>query len=84
MQIKRQLVFITTAGQEKMEASFQGRGLRGQVLKLPEGFEGMVIDSVDDEQWQVTGTFDNLTYWNHDTMPSDGDQVCVALSHPPS
>jgi len=62
--------------------SFQGRGLRGQEVKLPEGYSGVVVEKhVDgDEQTFVpVKRFDRLTYWNHDVMPSSCDTMSQCM-----
>jgi len=59
-------------------ASFQGRGLRGAETILPEGYTGVVVEKHeigDDQTFVPVHTFDRLTYWNHDIVPSSCDTV---------
>merc|ERR1711907_61978 len=61
-----------------LRASFWGRGLRGQEVKLPAGYAGVVMEQRDDgdeKTFVPKHHFDQLTYWNHDIMPSSCDTV---------
>ncbi|XP_038893586.1 uncharacterized protein C12B10.15c [Benincasa hispida] len=67
------------------EAYFRGRKLQGATISLPEGYSGYVLGkkslgkrkaSEQDQNsspWQVKAKFANITYWNHDTLPSQDD-----------
>ncbi len=69
---------------------YQGRLLRGKTVVLPEDVAGFVLrqDNLKvgggaQQQAQnyasVTGTFKEMTYWNHDTAPSGRDYVPQAM-----
>lgn len=55
----------------------------GHAQKLPDGYQGVITapagphntDTVGDgqKQWQAKSTFNAITYWNHDTLPSKTD-----------
>lgn len=73
-----------------LEATLRGRLLRGKRISLPTGVEGFVlrqdnlkISGGADQQAQnygsAAGTFDELTYWNHDVYPSQRDYVPQAM-----
>ncbi|KAJ4827517.1 hypothetical protein Tsubulata_038363 [Turnera subulata] len=69
------------------EANFRGRKLQGATIPLPPGYSGFVLGkksgnnkrkaSGDCEQssncWETNATFENITYWNHDSLPSRDD-----------
>ncbi|CAK9311635.1 unnamed protein product [Citrullus colocynthis] len=63
------------------EAYFRGRKLLGATISLPEGYSGYVLGRKslasehrqDSSPWQVKAKFENITYWNHDTLPSQDD-----------
>ena len=67
---------------------YQGRLLRGKTVALPADVAGFVLrqDNLKiggKQQAQnyatVTGTFKEMTYWNHDTPPSERDYVPQAM-----
>jgi hypothetical protein len=69
-------------------AFFRGRCLKGAQLPLPSGYTGYLVEkqasstTADDgaaERWAATSTFDQLTYWNHDTVPTSVDPVRRAV-----
>lgn len=71
-----------------MEATLRGRLLRGARQPLPDGVAGVVIQqsnppraaAADQQNYAaVRGTFDHITYWNHDTRPSARDYLPDAL-----
>ena len=73
-----------------LEATLRGRLLRGKRCSLPSGVEGFVlrqdnlkISGGANQQAQnyatAAGTFDELTYWNHDVFPSQRDYVPQAM-----
>ncbi|KGN66902.1 uncharacterized protein C12B10.15c [Cucumis sativus] len=72
---------IEVDGLNLEEAYFRGRKLQGATISLPEGYSGYVLgkkskasEQCDDSSpWQVKAKFDNITYWNHDTLPSQDD-----------
>ena len=75
-------------GGTSLEATLRGRLLRGKACPLPEGVEGFVLQqdnvrlgSVGKQQNYATskGSFKELTYWNHDVVPSSMDYVPQAL-----
>lgn len=52
----------------------------GAAYPLPDGYSGAVakLDSQDTDScartWRVTGTFSEVTWWGHDTVPGKADQ----------
>ncbi|XP_057510091.1 uncharacterized protein C12B10.15c [Actinidia eriantha] len=68
------------------EAYFRGRKLQGATISLPLGYAGFVLGkkSVDKRKasdlseeklncWEVNAKFQSITFWNHDSMPSQDD-----------
>ncbi|CAH9141256.1 unnamed protein product [Cuscuta epithymum] len=68
------------------EAHFRGRKLQGTTIPIPQGYSGYVLGkkkpdgkgSMSEKSsncWEVKAKFQNLTYWNHDTLPSHNDAL---------
>jgi ribonuclease H2 subunit C len=79
---------IQVEGKPYLEATLRGRLLRGAELKLPKGIHGVVLQQTTPPRSRVLEhqnyaaeqrTFDRLTYWNHDTPPSQSDYLPQAF-----
>ncbi|KAK1303974.1 hypothetical protein QJS10_CPB11g01661 [Acorus calamus] len=67
------------------EAFFRGRKLQGTTVSIPDGYCGFVLgkklkgpksgDSLDSNDWEARARFGNLTYYNHDDVPSNEDAL---------
>ncbi|KAK1304266.1 hypothetical protein QJS10_CPB11g01655 [Acorus calamus] len=67
------------------EAFFRGRKLQGTAVSIPDGYCGFVLgkklkgpksgDSLDSIDWEARARFGNLTYYNHDDVPSNEDAL---------
>ncbi|KAL0352693.1 UNVERIFIED_CONTAM: hypothetical protein Sangu_0850600 [Sesamum angustifolium] len=64
------------------EAYFRGRKLHGTTIALPQGYSGFILGKKSDVKegnntasdcWETNATFQNVTVWNHDAMPSKDD-----------
>ncbi|ERN14809.1 hypothetical protein AMTR_s00032p00090570 [Amborella trichopoda] len=67
------------------EAAFRGRKLLGTTLTIPHGYSGYVLEMHNGQKekapknegesncWKARATFQNFTYWNHDSLPSQDD-----------
>jgi len=75
-------------GAKTQTAFFRGRCLKGAQLPLQAGYTGYVVekqppsstgDDAAPERWKATSTFDQLTYWNHETVPTSVDPVRRAV-----
>ncbi|KAL0398138.1 UNVERIFIED_CONTAM: hypothetical protein Sradi_2157100 [Sesamum radiatum] len=64
------------------EAYFRGRKLHGTTIALPQGYSGFILGNKSDVKegnnrnsdcWETNATFQNVTVWNHDAMPSKDD-----------
>ncbi|XP_039070465.1 ribonuclease H2 subunit C-like isoform X1 [Hibiscus syriacus] len=68
------------------EAHFRGRKLQGTTISLPNGYSGFVltkktsgkrkacdVSEENSNNWEMKAMFDELTYWNHDSLPSKDD-----------
>ncbi|KAK9133951.1 hypothetical protein Scep_013479 [Stephania cephalantha] len=79
---------VEVEGLDVEEAFFRGRKLEGLRVPVPDGYEGYVLgkkknqrgkrkdsDSCDDDSnsWETCASFRNITYWNHDSFPSQND-----------
>eukprot|EP00041_Stephanoeca_diplocostata_P019301 m.414124 g.414124 ORF g.414124 m.414124 type:complete len:193 (+) comp21267_c0_seq8:150-728(+) len=69
-----------------LTAAFRGRRLKGRRIQLPKGYQGVVLRTEgtvhSDDQgrtWRPANKFDNFTYWNMDSVPSNNDPVVQAL-----
>lgn len=66
-------------------ASFRGYPLNGHIVNLPEGYKGLILKetakpvSGNERTFHVTHTFQNITYWNWDKIPSKDDAFLSAL-----
>ncbi|XP_075214138.1 ribonuclease H2 subunit C [Lycorma delicatula] len=78
---------ITKNGDENngLTASFRGYPLNGCIVSLPEGYKGLILKetvkpvSGTERTFHVTHTFQSLTYWNWDKIPSKDDAFLSAL-----
>ncbi|KAJ7969286.1 Ribonuclease H2 subunit C like [Quillaja saponaria] len=83
---------IETEGLMVEEAYFRGRKLQGTTVSLPEGYCGFVLgkksngkrisSDMSEENsncWKVNATFENIMYWNHDSLPSQNDAFLRSL-----
>ncbi|KAM0893767.1 hypothetical protein ACQ4PT_024900 [Festuca glaucescens] len=67
------------------ESFFRGRKLQGATVALPDGYRGYVLEKNGEKDTQgmdgdvssfvSRAEFQNITYWNHDTMPSAEDPL---------
>ncbi|KAK7329895.1 hypothetical protein VNO77_24076 [Canavalia gladiata] len=59
------------------QAHFRGRLLQGTTLHLPQGYRGFILGKKTSEEnshsWETKATFHDITYWNHDYLPSHND-----------
>lgn len=68
------------------EAHFRGRKLQGTSIALPQGFSGFVLQKKglgkrkasdmfegSENCWETNAKFRNITYWKHDSLPSQHD-----------
>ncbi|XP_009590608.1 uncharacterized protein [Nicotiana tomentosiformis] len=72
------------------EAHFRGRKLQGTTVAIPHGYSGFVLGkkmpqekrkrSVQDSScWEMKAMFQNITSWNHDSLPSENDAFLRAF-----
>ncbi|KAI4977906.1 ribonuclease H2 subunit C [Hordeum vulgare subsp. vulgare] len=78
---------VEVDGVKVEEAFFRGRNLQGATVALPDGYRGYVLEKKKNEEKDAQGMdeeasnfvsraeFQNITYWNHDTMPSAEDPL---------
>ncbi|KAJ4757867.1 Ribonuclease H2 subunit C [Rhynchospora pubera] len=79
---------IEVEGIRVQEAFFRGRKLHGFTVPIPDGYSGYVlqksqlgngkdVENFEGESgcWQSRRQFGNITYWNHDNMPSSDDPL---------
>ncbi|KAL6502214.1 hypothetical protein OROHE_024807 [Orobanche hederae] len=81
---------IEVDGLKVEEAYFRGRNLHGTTIDLPEGYSGFILGKkipnkqtcttkMDPDCWETNATFQNVTVWNHDAMPSKDDAFVRAF-----
>ncbi|CAN6465221.1 unnamed protein product [Victoria cruziana] len=64
------------------EAAFRGRKLEGGTIPIPDGYCGFVLEknrnksisNGETNHWRAHSNFRNITYWNHDSLPSRDDE----------
>ncbi|XP_058728567.1 uncharacterized protein LOC131600419 [Vicia villosa] len=74
-------------GLQLQQSHFRGRLLEGTALQLPNNYSGFVLgkknsarksdDSSD--SWETCARFKDITYWNHDCVPSQNDDFLRAF-----
>ncbi|CAA2997805.1 ribonuclease H2 subunit C [Olea europaea subsp. europaea] len=73
---------IEVDGLRVEEAYFRGRKLNGATLPLPDGYSGFILGKKSSDEktnaetsycWEANAKFQNLTLWNHDSLPSNDD-----------
>ncbi|KAG5516097.1 hypothetical protein RHGRI_036965 [Rhododendron griersonianum] len=77
---------IEVDGLKMEEAYFRGRKLQGTTVHLPQGYSGFVIgkkglgkrkasDQSEEisNSWEMKAKFQSITFWNHDSLPSQDD-----------
>ncbi|KAJ6339380.1 hypothetical protein OIU77_007361 [Salix suchowensis] len=81
---------VEMEGMKVEEACFRGRKLQGARLPIPNGYSGFVIrkqspgkrkasEMSEDNTWEVAAKFENITYWNQDSLPSKDDAFVRSL-----
>ncbi|XP_057983661.1 uncharacterized protein LOC131168339 [Malania oleifera] len=83
---------IEVDGLRVEEAHFRGRKLQGARVPLPEGYCGFILgkNSVKKRKfelseensncWEAKAKFQSITFWNHESLPSQ-DDVCLRSFH---
>lgn len=76
---------VEVEGVRVEEAFFRGRKLQGATVALPDGYRGYVLEKSaakdmqnmdgDASNFVSRAEFQNITYWNHDAMPSAEDPL---------
>ncbi|KAI3455835.1 hypothetical protein Pfo_012498 [Paulownia fortunei] len=70
------------------EAYFRGRKLHGTTIAVPQGYSGFILgkknpdketNTTNSDCWETKATFQNVTVWNHDAMPSKNDAFLRAF-----
>jgi hypothetical protein len=68
----RQISKDQSSNKEYFVANFRGRRIEGLAVQLPENTVGCVVHTNrTDKQIEVHSTFDHLTVWEHDQIPSE-------------
>ncbi|KAK4254702.1 hypothetical protein QN277_010045 [Acacia crassicarpa] len=84
---------IEVDGLPLQEAYFRGRKLDGTTILLPNEYRGFVLGKKSQDEknsstasysgnsnsWEMKATFQNITYWNHDCLPSQNDDFMRAF-----
>ncbi|XP_054284656.1 ribonuclease H2 subunit C [Macrosteles quadrilineatus] len=77
--------FLPVNKEGKLEASFRGYPLKGEVVELPKGFTGLILEEkiersdAHERTLHVTKTFNEIVYWNWDKSPTKNDVFLAAL-----
>ncbi|CAL1402387.1 unnamed protein product [Linum trigynum] len=79
----------TVDGLAEQQAYFRGRKLHGVTIPIPPGYSGFVLgkkslgkrkaSDCNSNCWEPNAKFENITYWNHDTLPSQDDMFVRSL-----
>ena len=65
--------------------SLRGYPLDGKVMPLPKGYTGLVVEgskaglTSQDRDVRATASFKEMTYWNYDKVPGEGDSYQQAM-----
>jgi ribonuclease H2 subunit C len=65
--------------------SLRGYPLEGKVMSLPTGYTGLVVEggkaglTSQDRDMRATASFKEMTYWNYDRVPGEGDNYQQAM-----
>lgn len=88
-QVSQYLAATVKDCKQEKTVSFRGRGLKGQELRCPQGYTGLVLKEInktgsdqEDRTVRVSSVFDKLTYWNLETPPNSDDTVVMAMDWP--
>ncbi|ESO02644.1 hypothetical protein HELRODRAFT_161934 [Helobdella robusta] len=71
--------------EDVLHASIRGRPLVGTRMKLPQGYEGIVLEKEEHSEeeehknYKIREKFKSLTYWNLDSKPNLDDKFRQAL-----
>ncbi|KAM9994586.1 hypothetical protein ACTFIZ_007736 [Dictyostelium cf. discoideum] len=65
-------------------SSFRGIQLIGEKIKIPNGFDAYIFRDENEQdnnnrKWEPISKFNELTYWNRETIPSDFDKQIQAF-----
>ncbi|XAR56164.1 hypothetical protein NMG60_11036525 [Bertholletia excelsa] len=84
---------IEVDGLNVEEAYFRGRKLQGTTIHLPQDYSGFILgkknvykgkasdqSEADSNCWKVNARFQSITFWNHDSLPSQ-DDACLRSLH---
>ncbi|KAK2412711.1 ribonuclease H2 subunit C protein [Trifolium repens] len=74
-------------GLQLQQSHFRGRLLEGTTLHLPSNYSGFVLgkksspkkSGESSDSWETSATFNDITYWNHDYVPSQNDDFFRAF-----
>ncbi|KAN0029450.1 hypothetical protein ACTA71_007577 [Dictyostelium dimigraforme] len=77
----------STDNKKHLYSTFRGIQLIGEKIKIPNGFDGYIFrdeneqDTIDNNnrRWETISKFNELTYWNRETIPSDFDKQIQAF-----
>ncbi|KAK5583457.1 hypothetical protein RB653_005052 [Dictyostelium firmibasis] len=76
---------IPTDDKKYLYSTFRGIQIIGEKMKVPNGFDGYIFrdeneqDDSCNRQWETISKFNELTYWNRETIPSDFDKQIQAF-----
>ncbi|KAJ8752354.1 hypothetical protein K2173_003990 [Erythroxylum novogranatense] len=90
---KPKVTGVEVDGLKVEEAYFRGRKLEGATFPLPQGYCGLVLgkkipqkrktsdmtESWNSDCWELDAKFQSITYWNHDSLPSQHDTFLRSL-----
>lgn len=65
----------------KLTASFRGKPLVGKKIKIPDNYSGVILEKSEggDQNLTVSSTFEELTYWKWDQVPTEDDNIPQAI-----
>ncbi|KAG6398154.1 hypothetical protein SASPL_139609 [Salvia splendens] len=82
------IVEMEVDGLKVEEAHFRGRKLHGTTVALPRGYSGFILGKKGHDQgnngtnsqcWETAATFEDITIWTHDAIPSKDDAFLRAF-----
>ncbi|KAJ8679245.1 hypothetical protein QAD02_015032 [Eretmocerus hayati] len=77
--------YIKKIDEEYFKATFRGHPLDGKKISIPKGYKGVTFteykkpEAEEERHIYANGTFQELTYWNYDKLPSKNDPFIAAF-----
>lgn len=78
--------YVKADNDNVLSASFRGYPLKGKCVELPDGYKGLFLHETlrpctdkEERKFYASKSFDSITYWNWDKVPSKNDLIYQAM-----